>query len=232
MWIKTSFFEFDTGPKLRVKKQSTTPVLILGMHRNGTTMVAEALNSAGVYAGAICDHNREALYAVDLNERMLEAAGGKWWQPPTNDALEQALANFQPELDSTHLYAAHLKVKSGKTWRQKMHYSGPWLIKDPRLCLTLPWWLKRFPEAKVIWVLRDEPSVVSSLLRRQEKSDEAQSELDAAKALELHRTYNAQASATLKAMGWITVPYATKIWFPQMRLFSAKAGLVCTNSLL
>ena len=71
------------------------------MHRSGTTMVAEALNSAGVYAGAICDHNREPLYAVDLNERMLEAAGGNWWQPPASDTLEQALANFQPELDST-----------------------------------------------------------------------------------------------------------------------------------
>ena len=50
------------------------------MHRSGTTMVAEALNSAGVYAGAICDHNREALYAVDLNEeecwRPQEGNGG------------------------------------------------------------------------------------------------------------------------------------------------------------
>ena len=206
------------------------------MHRSGTTMVAEALNSAGVYAGAICDHNREALYAVDLNERMLEAAGGKWWQPPTNDALEQALANFQPELDSTHLYAAHLKVKSGKTWRQKIHYSGPWLIKDPRFCLTLPWWLERFPNAKVIWVLRDEQAVVSSLLRRQEKSDEAQSELDAAKALELHYSYNAQASATLKAMGvdYRAVRYEDlvssdeamqrKSWFSLYQFASVKPG--------
>lgn len=206
------------------------------MHRSGTTMVAEALNSAGVYAGAICDHNREPLYAVDLNERMLEAAGGNWWQPPASDTLEQALANFQPELDSTDLYAAHLKVKSGKTWRQKMHYNGPWLIKDPRLCLTLPWWLKRFPEAKVIWVLRDETSVISSLLRRQEKSDEAQSELDAAKALELHRTYNAQASATLKAMGvdYRAVRYEDlvsseeavqrKSWFSLYQFASVKPG--------
>ncbi|MET1169522.1 MAG: glycosyltransferase [Flavobacteriales bacterium] len=219
-----------------LKSKVQPPVLILGMHRSGTTMVAEALNSAGVYAGAICDHNREALYAVDLNERMLEAAGGKWWQPPTNDALEQALANFQPELDSTHLYAAHLKVKSGKTWRQKIHYSGPWLIKDPRFCLTLPWWLERFPNAKVIWVLRDEQAVVSSLLRRQEKSDEAQSELDAAKALELHYSYNAQASATLKAMGvdYRAVRYEDlvssdeamqrKSWFSLYQFASVKPG--------
>lgn len=184
-----------------LKSKVQPPVLILGMHRSGTTMVAEALNSAGVYAGAICDHNREALYAVDLNERMLETAGGNWWQPPTRDTLEQALANFQPELDSTHLYAAHLKVKSGNTWRQKMHYNGPWLIKDPRLCLTLPWWLKRFPDAKVIWVLRDEQAVASSLLRRQGKTDEAQSSLNEESALNLHRFYNQHTSANLKVLG-------------------------------
>ena len=206
------------------------------MHRSGTTMVADALNGAGVYAGAICDHNREPLYAVDLNERMLEAAGGNWWQLPSNDDLETALAQFEPELDSTHLYAAHLKVKSSKSWRQKMHYSGPWLIKDPRFCLTLPWWLERFPNAKVIWVLRDEQAVVSSLLRRQEKSDEAQSELDAAKALELHYSYNAQASATLKAMGvdYRAVRYEDlvssdeamqrKSWFSLYQFASVKPG--------
>lgn len=206
------------------------------MHRSGTTMVADALNSAGVYAGAICDHNREPLYAVDLNERILEAAGGNWWQLPSNDDLETALAQFEPELDSTHLYAAHLKVKSSKSWRQKMHYSGPWLIKDPRFCLTLPWWLERFPNAKVIWVLRDEQAVVSSLLRRQEKSDEAQSELDALKALELHYSYNAQASATLKAMGvdYRAVRYEDlvssdeamqrKSWFSLYQFASVKPG--------
>lgn len=206
------------------------------MHRSGTTMVADALNSAGVYAGAICDHNREPLYAVDLNERILEAAGGNWWQLPSNDDLETALAQFEPELDSTHLYAAHLKVKSSKSWRQKMHYSGPWLIKDPRFCLTLPWWLERFPNAKVIWVLRDEQAVVSSLLRRQEKSDEAQSELDAVKALELHYSYNAQASATLKAMGvdYRAVRYEDlvssdeamqrKSWFSLYQFASVKPG--------
>lgn len=41
------------------------------MHRSGTSMVARALNEAGVYMGAIRDHNAEALYAVDLNERLL-----------------------------------------------------------------------------------------------------------------------------------------------------------------
>ena len=206
------------------------------MHRSGTTMVADALNDAGVYAGAICDHNREPLYAVDLNERMLEAAGGNWWQLPSNDGLETALDQFEPELDSTHLYAAHLKVKSNKSWRQKMYYNGPWLIKDPRFCLTLPWWLERFPNAKVIWVLRDDQAVVSSLLRRQEKSDEAQSDLDAAKALELHYSYNAQASATLKAMGvdYRAVRYEDlvssdeamqrKSWFSLYQFASVKPG--------
>jgi glycosyltransferase involved in cell wall biosynthesis len=82
-----------------------------------------------------------------------------------------------------------------------MHYAGPWLVKDPRLSLTLPWWLERFPNAKVIWVLRDEAAVVDSLLRRQSLSYEAQSALGAEGALELARAYTSNAAKLLKRYG-------------------------------
>ena len=184
-----------------LKSKVHTPVFILGMHRSGTTMVAEAMNAAGVYAGAICDHNREPLYAIDLNERMLAKAEGSWWQPPVQSSLFAALEHFEPALDVAALYGAHIKSANGKVWRQRMQYNGPWLVKDPRLCLTLPWWLKRFPKAKVIWVLRNEESVAQSLLRRQEKQDEAYSALSYDEAIALCRAYNEQAAATLKQLG-------------------------------
>ena len=75
------------------------------------------------------------------------------------------------------------------------------MVKDPRLSLTLPWWLKRFPNAKVIWVLRDEAAVVDSLLRRQSLSYEAQSALGAEGALELARAYTSNAAKLLKRYG-------------------------------
>ena len=164
-------------------------------------MVAQALASAGVYPGAICDHNSEPLYAIDINERLLEEANGNWWNVPAESALEAAVKSGMSALKARDLYAAHLKISTGSSLRQWMHYAGPWLVKDPRLCLTLPWWLERFPNAKVIWVLRDEAAVVDSLLLRQSLSYEAQSALGAEGALELARAYTSNAAKLLKRYG-------------------------------
>ncbi|MDP4615860.1 MAG: glycosyltransferase [Schleiferiaceae bacterium] len=184
-----------------LKTKIQAPVFILGMHRSGTTMVAQALASAGVYPGAICDHNSEPLYAIDINERLLEEANGNWWNVPAESALEVAVKSGMSALKARDLYAAHLKISTGSSLRQWMHYAGPWLVKDPRLSLTLPWWLERFPNAKVIWVLRDEAAVVDSLLRRQSLSYEAQSALGAEGALELARAYTSNAAKLLKRYG-------------------------------
>ena len=184
-----------------LKTKIQAPVFILGMHRSGTTMVAQALASAGVYPGAICDHNSEPLYAIDINERLLEEANGNWWNVPAESALEVAVKSGMSALKARDLYAAHLKISTGSSLRQWMHYAGPWLVKDPRLCLTLPWWLERFPNAKVIWVLRDEAAVVDSLLLRQSLSYEAQSALGTEGALELARAYTSNAAKLLKRCG-------------------------------
>ena len=184
-----------------LKTKIQAPVFILGMHRSGTTMVAQALASAGVYPGAICDHNSEPFYAIDINERLLEEANGNWWNVPAESTLEVAVKSGMSALKARDLYAAHLKISTGSSLRQWMHYAGPWLVKDPRLSLTLPWWLERFPNAKVIWVLRDEAAVVDSLLRRQSLSYEAQSALGAEGALELARAYTSNAAKLLKRCG-------------------------------
>lgn len=177
------------------------PVFILGMHRSGTSMVARALNEAGVYMGAIRDHNAEALYAVDLNERLFSTSEASWWQPPTQEDLKGNMPLFEQDLRREDLFGAHLKHYSGRLATLKLSHSGKWGVKDPRLCYTLPWWLERFPEAKVIWVLRDEQEVVQSLMRRQFKKDEAQSSLTEASALALVRSYNEAAAVNIRNSG-------------------------------
>ncbi len=164
-------------------------------------MVARAMNAAGVYSGAVCDHNEEALYAVYLNEFFLREAVGSWWQPPEAQVLQKVLTEAAQDLDAAGIFGTHLKHPSGRVWRQRMHWNGPWLIKDPRLCLTLPWWYRVFPEAKVIWVLRDEEAVVNSLLRRQGKRDEAKSHLTPELARALVRTYNDRAGEHVRNLG-------------------------------
>ena len=90
------------------------PIFILGMHRSGTTMITRALAEAGVHVGTVCDHNSEALYAIDINERIFQAAGGSWWSPPTKEAILQATVDFETNLKDLDLYGAHLKHPSGR----------------------------------------------------------------------------------------------------------------------
>ncbi len=51
-----------------------------------------------------------------------------------------------------------------------------WGWKDPRNTFTLPMWLKVFPNAKVIHVLRDKESVARSLMKRNQVKGEVHDE--------------------------------------------------------
>jgi glycosyltransferase involved in cell wall biosynthesis len=201
-------------------------------------MVTLAIDAAGGYSGALRDHNAEPFYAMDLNERMLEQAGGHWWQVPEWNELDRVLADFAPELDASSLFTAHYKLSNGANWRRKMVAGGSWVIKDPRMSLTLPWWLKRFPNARVLWVQRDERDVVRSLLRRERKEDEAHSGLDEAGAVALCRAYAARTSQVLKDSGvdFRTVRYEElvhrdvavqrKTWFELYQFVGTRPGQI------
>ena len=43
------------------------PVIILGMHRSGTTMITKILENLGLYVGAEKEENHEALFFWEIN---------------------------------------------------------------------------------------------------------------------------------------------------------------------
>ncbi len=108
--------------------------------------------------GAFRDHNGEALHFLSLNQQMLKLAGGNWLKP------------FEPEqkddltLPAEEIFAEHIKAPSPT--RAKLHANMNWGWKDPRNTFTLKLWLKRFPNAKVLHVIRDGRAVALSLKNR------------------------------------------------------------------
>lgn len=138
----------------------THPLIIIGMHRSGTTMVADALNKAGVFMGVFREHNGEALHFLSLNQQMLWAAGGDWLSP-----VEPAEAHDK-SLPANEIYAEHIKSPSANYWRLRFLNNRRWGWKDPRNTFTLPLWLKRFPNARVLHVVRDGRAVALSLNSR------------------------------------------------------------------
>jgi hypothetical protein len=142
---------------------TSPPVAIVGMHRSGTSMVANLLQQAGLNLGDAADlmppaaENPEGFYEhlqfVKLNDEVLNVAGAAWDCPPA--------AGFDWDdsaLDSFRARARRLAVP--------LEERLPWGWKDPRTSLTLPFWRSAFGPLRIVAVVRNPLEVVTSLHRR------------------------------------------------------------------
>ena len=140
---------------------SATRVVVLGMHRSGTSLVAGLLHRAGVYMGTYFrapDAANPSGYFEDIvwrnvNKTILNCAGGTWWQPPPQERICLAAAHIWP------LVAALVEDRDT---------SSLWGFKDPRTCLTLRVLAPLLEPFRIIYVEREEEQVIESLKRRAE----------------------------------------------------------------
>ena len=144
-------------------------VIILGMHRSGTSLIANILSSAGFYVGDDSDLMKtgsqwnqngyfERWSVVRANNIILHYCDGGWHDPPREDKMLKLNMDYRIK-DLLKVYHGHPLA----------------LIKDPRMCLTLPVWKKILGNnVRYIHVMRKSNAVAASLKRRdgfsQEKS--------------------------------------------------------------
>ena len=141
-----------------------TGVVVLGMHRSGTSAVAGLVHLAGVplpaerYLLGGSKLNPKGFFEVRplnvVNETLLKALGGEWSAPPRLPAGWTA----SPA-------AGALKARGRRRFTSIMP-SDAWLWKDPRLCLTLPFWRDVIGRPVVVMVLRNPLEVSRSLQHR------------------------------------------------------------------
>ena len=141
------------------------PVIILGMHRSGTSLLARVLHDAGIFMGWRRNVHDESLFFLNQNEKLFRLAHAAWDQPapalalPQNDSLRpQVVAELR-----------HV-VRSWRAWSFTggRRLTGAWGWKDPRTLFTLPLWLEVFPEARVVRVCRHPLDVALSLQKREQ----------------------------------------------------------------
>ncbi len=149
------------------------PVILIGMHRSGTTLLARMLDALGLFVGWRQAANHEAHFFNKLNSWLLAAAGGRWDTPAAIDYLladrpgrELATAYLRDRLASP---AAVEFLGPGRTlrYRSLLGIGEPWGWKDPRSTVTLDLWRELFPGARVIHLVRHGVDVAESLCRRQ-----------------------------------------------------------------
>jgi hypothetical protein len=134
------------------------------MHRSGTSVTSRLINLLGVsmcpdedlIAGGPGNETGywESSRLTDLNEELFATMGGAWWRPPmlTEDRLAAALA------------------EQGGRALDRFHQSypdEPWVWKDPRNCILLPFWRRLLGrDPVVVLALRNLHDVCRSLNAR------------------------------------------------------------------
>ncbi|MCH9698438.1 MAG: sulfotransferase family protein [Gammaproteobacteria bacterium] len=134
---------------------SKDAVIILGMHRSGTSWLTGSLQQAGLY---LAKHhswnphnrkgNRENPDVMALHEDILAANNGAWDTPPR-----------QPEWSDQHLNMARALIESN-AGKQR------WGFKDPRTLLVLAGWRSLLDSIEFVGIFRHPVAVAESLHAR------------------------------------------------------------------
>jgi len=154
------------------------PVILLGMHRSGTSLVARLLMDIGIYLGNRLEENAESTHFQWLNHFIFAAAGARWSHiEPLVQVMQspefverQALATRRhllrdnPFLNRYFGLVGFLGSHLPKAVSQDNAFSWGW--KDPRNTLTFPIWRRIFPQARFVQIVRNGIDVAISINRR------------------------------------------------------------------
>jgi len=158
----------NVKPDVETISQRANLIVVLGMHRSGTSALAGLVHAAGAAVSAHLledqpDINEKGFWEdrviVALNNRVLAAQQLHWynWQGPDKDRL---LAAAQGDMGAEA--QAYL--------RQQYPNHRLSVCKDPRFCRTLPFWKHCFARAGLsplyLLCLRHPAEVAASLERR------------------------------------------------------------------
>lgn len=149
------------------------PVIVLGMHRSGTGLMAQIIERSGVFMGARQESNHESTFFLKLNQWLFSQLSATWDEPRNAefqdpvlvDQLTQALEHFlKSDGRAEYIGPTRINLYSSIT-----DIDFPWGWKDPRNVWTASIWLKLFPDAKIVHVYRHPVDVAASLRYREQQ---------------------------------------------------------------
>jgi hypothetical protein len=146
-------------------KASRIGILVLGMHRAGTSLLGQSLGAVGcspprTLIGPSANNEGgywESRLIQSFNDELLTASGSSWddWQPVPDPAAQQEAAEAR-------LAGARSLIE------REFGDAALFVLKEPRICRLVPFWLKAMEgiDIRVILALRNPLEVAASLARR------------------------------------------------------------------
>lgn len=150
------------------RSKQRTAILVLGMHRSGTSAVTRFLNLLGAalpdqLLEAVADNNASGFWESRdiqlINDQLLEDLDSRWDDWRQLPAPDQAALSGNPQVQEL-----------AELLRAQFDGIDVCVLKDPRICRLLPWWQQVLNQAgrRVVAVLplRHPLEVAASLQRR------------------------------------------------------------------
>jgi len=148
------------------------PIIVLGMHRSGTTMLGELLGKLGVFLGHECDAHGESKFIMACNENVLHFSHSAWDDPRNLEYLyeyPERVSKFTDKLKKSVISRDFIHSYVGTDNASDFFQcKKPWGWKEPRTTVLWPIWKGVFPQAKFIFLYRNGIDVAQSLRRRAE----------------------------------------------------------------
>jgi glycosyltransferase involved in cell wall biosynthesis len=156
---------------------SASVICVLGMHRSGTSLVARMINLLGWDLGPrrnmleVAPDNPKGFWEhrllSEINREVLARLGGRW------NAVPPLLTGWE---NARELH--DLKRQARTVIAEDFGESPRWAWKDPRTCLTLPFWRGVLSTMRYVLVVRNPLDVAASLYRRSREPVSAQRSFD------------------------------------------------------
>ncbi len=152
------------------RKAKVPPVIILGMHRSGTTMITKFLEELGIFFGDKKDDNNESLYFYKINYWIFRIGISKpdyphnlqYMSPECRTVVLNGLDYYMSSI-KRHNYLGKGNALKYKDIRD---VDFRWGWKEPKNTFTVDFWKELFPNAKIIHIYRNPIDCAASYMKR------------------------------------------------------------------
>jgi len=156
----------EEGEQPKVARACQPGIIVLSMHRSGTSLVAELVQRWGAYGKEEALMQEDAWNErgyweygplVDFNEALLRAVDSSWHVPPADSDRPRLAALAQD---------ASYRDRALRLLEDMQAGGRPWFWKDPRLPVLLPFWKQVWGDVVYVVPVRDPVDIALSLQRR------------------------------------------------------------------
>jgi hypothetical protein len=196
-------------------------VFVIGMHRSGTSATARLVNLLGVPIGNNADLKPpseantkgywEANSLTAFNDRLLRFLGGSWAAPP----------RLRPGWESARSLAGYRR--QGQSLFRYVHETERWVWKDPRTCVTLPFWVRTLGAPTTVVLTHRNPLEIA-------RSIPPRYEVSKCLALAIWERYMRTALTASRGLPVFVMPYSELVshprhWTERLRAFLEQRGI-------